>query len=72
MRHGLLIIGSSFLLLSSSLVALAQYQEQDYAARHLKEDREWARKAGLSSADIRKLRLLADTPDDSDTLIESF
>jgi hypothetical protein len=74
MRNGLFIISSSFLLalLSSSPVALAQYQEQDYVVRHLKEDREWARKSGLRGADIRKLRLLAGTPDDSDTLIDSI
>jgi hypothetical protein len=60
MRNGLFIISSSFLLalLSWNPVALAQYQEQDYVARHLKEDREWARNSGLPVADIRKLRLL--------------
>ena len=74
MRNGLFIISSSFLLvlLSWNPVALAQYQEQDYVARHLKEDREWARKSGLRVADIRKLRLLANTPDDSDTLVDSL
>lgn len=74
MRNGLSIIASSLLLalLSSNLVALAQHQEQDYVARHLKEDREWAHKSGLPVADIRKFRLLADTPDDSDTLIDSL
>ena len=74
MRNGLSIIGPSLLLalLSSNLVALAQYQKQDYVARHLKEDREWAHKSGLPIADILKLRLLADTSDDSDTLIDSL
>jgi hypothetical protein len=74
MRNRSFILGSSLLLalLSSSLVALAQYQQQDYVARHLKEDRELARKSGLLVADIRKLRLLADIPDDSDALIDSL
>ena len=74
MRNGLFIISSSFLLvlLSGNPVALAQYQEQDYVARHLKEDREWARKSGLRTTDVRKLRLLANTPDDSDTLVDNL
>jgi hypothetical protein len=74
MRNGVLIIKSSFLLVllsASNLVAHAQYQEQDYVARHLKEDREWARKIGLAASTVRKLRLLADVPDDSDALIDS-
>ena len=75
MRKGLLIIGISFLLTflsAPNLNAFAQYQEQDYVARHLKEDREWARKSGLSVAVVRNLRLLSDVPDDSDTLIDSI
>jgi len=53
-----------------ALSVSAQYQEQDYVARHLKEDREWSRKTGLSAEAVRSLRLLADVPDDSDTLID--
>jgi hypothetical protein len=75
MRKGLLIVGAYFLLAllsAPNLAAFAQYQEQDYVVRHLKEDREWARKSGLSAAAVRKLRLLAQVPDDSDTLIDSL
>jgi len=75
MRKGSFIVRAFFLLallFAPNLVAFAQYQEQDYVARHLKEDREWARKTGLSAKSVRKLRLLADVPDDSDTLIDSL
>jgi hypothetical protein len=74
MKKGLRKIQFAFLLIlaASSFVAVAQYQRQDYVARHLKEDREWARKTGLSAAAVRKLRLLADVPDDSDTLIDNL
>lgn len=75
MRKGLFIVGASFLftlLSTSNLGASAQYQDQDYVARHLKEDREWARKSSLPAAAVRKLRLLAGVPDDSDTLIDSL
>jgi hypothetical protein len=60
------------LFVAASIDAVAQYQEQDWAARHAKEDREWARKTGLSAAEVRDLRLLADVPDDSDTLIDNL
>jgi hypothetical protein len=62
----ILLIG----LLATPDVSAAQFQEQDYVARHSKEDREWARKTGLSAQAVRNLRLLADVPDDSDTLID--
>ncbi len=68
----MLIVGFYFsLALLPSFISFAQVQQQDYVARHLKEDREWARKSCLSTASIRKLRLLAGVPDESDTLIDS-
>jgi hypothetical protein len=60
------------LLASCSVGAFSQYKAQDYVVRHLKEDKDWARKTGLSSTAVRKLRLLANVPDDSDTLIDSL
>lgn len=68
----MLVVGVYFLFaLLPSFISFPQYQEQDYIARHLKEDREWASKSGLSAASIRKLRLLAGVSDESDTLIDS-
>jgi hypothetical protein len=76
MRRVLRIAWITFLLVllfvASSIEGVAQYQEQDWVARHIKEDRQWAQKTGLSSAEVRKLRSLADVPDDSDTLIDSL
>ena len=60
------------LLWACSVVAVSQYKAQDHVVRHLKEDQEWARKTGLSSAAVRKLRLLTEVSDDSDTLIDKL
>lgn len=64
LRTTLIILLLNALLFSLPFSVIAKFQEQDWVARLRKEDREWARKAGLSPEAMRKMRLSAGVPDD--------
>ena len=55
--------------LAMALAGSAAWAQRDQAAmqksRHEREDREWARKSGLTAADVRTIRLLAGMTDTS-------
>lgn len=61
----------SLLVLRAAAYGQGTLPEDVWVARHRREDREWARKNGLSLSEARRLRLMAGVPDDSADYVDT-